>query len=307
MAWAQVGHRLRVDRNTERPSLTISPEYCGPGKCINSCDAKAECDPGGWGAQYVQSTSCPLNVCCSKHGFCGTTPEFCGNTVIPNPSCSKSGGSASQRTIAYYEGWGVTRPCDAMIPEAIPALAYSHVNFAFASVDPVTFSVVASSSGDLELMRRLTGLKALYPHLKVWVSIGGWSFNDPDQPTAWTFSDLAGSAANQRKFFDSLISFMSFYGFDGVDIDWEYPVAPERSGRPADFQNFPVMLQNLRNAFNAAGKSWGITITLPSSFFYLQRFDIVKLEKTVDWLNIMCTCLILPHVLTIIRTALTAP
>lgn len=185
-----------------------------------------------------------------------------------------------------------------MIPEAIPALAYSHVNFAFASVDPITFSVVASSSGDLELMRRLTGLKALYPHLKVWISIGGWSFNDPDQPTAWTFSDLAGSAANQRKFFDSLISFMSFYGFDGVDIDWEYPVAPERSGRPADFQNFPVMLQNLRNAFNAAGKSWGITITLPSSFFYLQRFDIVKLEKTVDWFNIMCTCLILPHVFT---------
>jgi GH18 family chitinase len=55
---------------------------------------------------------------------------------------------------------------------------------------------------------------------QVWISIGGWSMNDPDQPTATTFSDLAGSTANQQKFFASLISFMSEYGFDGVDIDW---------------------------------------------------------------------------------------
>jgi GH18 family chitinase len=111
--------------------------------------------------------------------------------------------------------------------------------------------------------------------------------NDPDQPTATTFSDLAASTANQQKFFSSLISFMSQYGFDGVDVDWEYPVAEERSGRPEDYDNYPVFLRNLKNAFQAAGKSWGVTITMPSSFWYLQHFDIVKLEPVVDWFNMM--------------------
>lgn len=47
--------------------------------------------------------------------------------------------------------------------------------------------------------------------------------NDPDQPTKRTFSELAASAAAQKTFFSSLLSFMDKYGFDGVDIDWEYP------------------------------------------------------------------------------------
>lgn len=52
------------------------------------------------------------------------------------------------------------------------------------------------------------------------ISVGGWSMNDPDQPTHATFSTLAGSSDAQSKFFSSLVQFMSTYGFDGVDIDW---------------------------------------------------------------------------------------
>ncbi|KAK3901352.1 hypothetical protein C8A05DRAFT_16453 [Staphylotrichum tortipilum] len=264
----------------------MGPDYCSPANCVNSCTAKSECDPANWGPQYAANTKCPLNVCCSKFGFCGTTPEFCGTTQIANPSCP-GGKSAIRRTIGYYEGWGVGRACDAMLPEQIPVSAYTHINFAFAMIDPVSFAVAPMSDGDVALYPRLTALKALYPNLKVWISIGGWTMNDPDQPTATTFSDLAGSTANQQKFFASLIAFMSHYGFDGVDIDWEYPVAAERSGRPADYQNYPVFLRNLRNAFQAAGKNWGVTITMPSSFWYLQHFDIVKLEPVVDWFNMM--------------------
>ena len=70
--------------------------------------------------------------------------------------------------------------------------------------------------------------------------------NDLDQPTATTFSDLAGSESAQTAFFKSLVNFMSTYGFDGVDIDWEYPVAPERGGQAADFANYVSFLKNLR-------------------------------------------------------------
>jgi len=43
---------------------------------------------------------------------------------------------------------------------------------------------------------------------------------DPGEPTATTFSDIAASSENQKAFSDSLISFMTTYGFNGVEIDW---------------------------------------------------------------------------------------
>ncbi|KAJ5951267.1 uncharacterized protein N7479_009680 [Penicillium vulpinum] len=142
-------------------------------------------------------------------------------------------------------------------------------------------------SGDVALYKRFTGLKNLYPDLQTWISIGGWSMNDPDQPTATTFSDLAGSESAQKKFFESLLSFLETYGFDGVDLDWEYPVAEERSGKAADYKNFTSFLKNLRNALASSGHKYGLTITIPSSYWYMQHFDIVEIEKTIDWFNIM--------------------
>ncbi|KAH8800155.1 hypothetical protein F5884DRAFT_904862 [Xylogone sp. PMI_703] len=262
----------------------MGPDFCAPENCVGTCDAKSECDPSGWGPTYALSEGCPLNVCCSPFGFCGTTEEFCGDTTVANPSCT---GTSVKRNIGYYEGWSNSRACDIMEPESILASAYTHLNFAFASIDPNSFEVVPASASDVALYTGITGLKRLYPFLQVWISIGGWSMNDPDQPTATTFSDLAGSASAQEAFTNSLISFMSTYGFDGVDIDWEYPVAPERSGRPEDLANYPTFLANIRSAFASAGHNWGLSITLPSSFWYLQNFDIVKLEPIVDWFNMM--------------------
>lgn len=57
--------------------------------------------------------------------------------------------------------------------------------------------------------------------------------NDPDQATATTFSDLAASSEAQQAFFASLISFMTQYGFDGVDIDWYVDVSPKNLPRQA--------------------------------------------------------------------------
>jgi len=76
------------------------------------------------------------------------------------------------------------------------------------------------SSSDPQLYSRFTALKNVNPGLQTWISIGGWSMNDPDQPTAATFSNLAGSTDAQSKFFTSVLSFLETYGFDGVDLDW---------------------------------------------------------------------------------------
>jgi hypothetical protein len=66
--------------------------------------------------------------------------------------------------------------------------------------------------------------------------------NDPDQPTATTFSDLAGSAQNQAKFFASLLSFLTTYGFDGVDIDWYILQERLRLRKLTSLGNIPVPL-----------------------------------------------------------------
>lgn len=148
-----------------------------------------------------------------------------------------------------------------MSPDQIPLGVYTHINYAFASIDPITFNIAPMDDFVGSLYKEVTALKRRSPGLEVWISIGGWSFNDPG-PTATTFSDLAGSTSAQQAFFASLISFMSSNGFDGVDLDWEYPVAPERAGRPEDLQNYPVFLKNLRAALNASGWKFGLSITL---------------------------------------------
>jgi hypothetical protein len=87
--------------------------------------------------------------------------------------------------------------------------------------------------------------------------------NDPG-PYRTTFSDLAKSTAAQDAFFESLITFMRRHNFDGVDLDWEYPVADDRGGIADDYENFVTLVRRLRERLNQTGKNYGITITLVS-------------------------------------------
>ncbi|KGO56945.1 Chitinase II [Penicillium expansum] len=171
-------------------------------------------------------------------------------------------------------------------PENIPGGVYSHINFAFATIDPETFEVKPADERDVELYTRVTDLKKGDPNLEVFIAIGGWTFNDPG-PTQTVFSDIARSVANQKKFINSLVSFMSTYDFDGMDLDWEYPEATDRNGRPEDFKNFPKFIANLRKALDHTGGRNGISITLPASYWYLQHFDVKALAKSVSFFNIM--------------------
>ena len=44
--------------------------------------------------------------------------------------------------VGYYEGWATRRLCQAYMPEDVPAGVYTHLNFAFASIDPNTYKIV---------------------------------------------------------------------------------------------------------------------------------------------------------------------
>jgi chitinase len=77
---------------------------------------------------------------------------------------------------------------------------------------------------------------------------------------------------------------MDTYGFDGVDIDWEYPQADDRGGASADTANYVALVKDMRAAF---GTKYGITVTLPTSYWYLQHFDLANMQASVDWFNVM--------------------
>ena len=145
----------------------LGPDFCGT-SCISTCDYKSECDPG-WGSKWSNKEKCPLNVCCSKFGFCGTTSDFCGNKTVNKPSCG--GSSSNKRTIGYYEGWSTTRACDGMFPEEIPAGAYTHLNYAFAFVDPSSYKIAPMATLDNELYPRFTAIKERNPGLETWISV----------------------------------------------------------------------------------------------------------------------------------------
>ncbi|KAG9251358.1 putative class V chitinase [Emericellopsis atlantica] len=256
-------------------------DYCSDDVCKNNCDAKAQCDPGDFGEDFVELEKCPLNVCCSKHGYCGTTEEFCGKKKVDRPSCSKDDSSFS-RVVGYYESWSEGRPCNRFYPEQIPKGIYTHINFAFAGIDPDTYELVPASQSDIELYERVAALKKKDSQLKVMIAVGGWTFNDPG-PTQTTFSDIARSEKAQKAFIKSVLSFMQTYDFDGLDLDWEYPQAEDRAGRDEDFENFPKFMANVKKALT----DYEVSVTLPASFWYLQHFDIKKLSKYVDFFNMM--------------------
>ncbi|KAJ5848907.1 CAZyme family GH18 [Penicillium rubens] len=208
----------------------------------------------------------------------------CGNKTVNHKTCSKD--RYLSRVVGYYEGWSTRRPCHRFWPEQIPLGVYSHINFAFATIDPETYKVLPADNRDKDLYKRIAALKTYDPNVKILIALGGWTFNDPG-PTATIFSDLAASETKQKIFFESLINFLSVHDFDGVDLDWEYPEADDRSGKPEDYKNFPTFMENLRKALDGTGGRNTLSITLPASYWYLQHFDLKELAKHVSFFNIM--------------------
>lgn len=133
----------------------------------------------------------------------------------------------------------------------------------------------------------LRDLKKKNPSLKTLISVGGWTWSN-------RFSDVAAGAATRETFANSAVEFIRTYGFDGVDLDWEYPVAGGLSGNtysPADKQNYTLLLKKVREKLDAAGtadgKKYLLTIASGASQKYANNTELSEIAKTVDWINIM--------------------
>ena len=61
-------------------------------------------------------------------------------------------------------------------------------------------------------------LRQKYPNMKIGISVGGWT-------RSGDFPKLASSDKTRKNFANNVAKFVHCYGYDFVDIDWEYPTA----------------------------------------------------------------------------------
>ncbi|PVI00005.1 glycoside hydrolase family 18 protein [Periconia macrospinosa] len=270
--------------------------HCGTDNCISNCDAKAMCGIDSADGQ----TSCGLKLCCSYYGWCGTEDVHCkdpeptiGKTpcqqgygsceIKPSPSCGKNSGTSKARRIGYYQGWNTReRLCDRVPPRQINTRGISHLLYAFAFFHPQTFEMMPMHSDDVKLYGEFTALKR--NGLQTWIAVGGWSFNDPDTATYNAYSDMVSTQSNRRSFIQSLIKFMETYGFQGADIDWEYPAEPKRGGRKEDTDNLVLLMKEMKEQF---GGRFGSSLTLAPDYWYLRGFKPAAMQNYVDWMGFM--------------------
>lgn len=179
------------------------------------------------------------------------------------------------KVIAYYGG--------KMPVELIPAEKLDVINFAFAEIDPQTGRLMISDSArDTVIFKQLVELKNRNPKLKVLISVGGWG------RSKW-FSNVANGAENRKVFAESCVAFLRNYQFDGVDVDWEFPVnggLPENIYRKKDKRNYTLLLKDLRTALDRDGQ-YLLTAAVTASPDYVKNIEPEEMARYLDWFNVM--------------------
>ncbi|KAI7816268.1 glycosyl hydrolases family 18-domain-containing protein [Gamsiella multidivaricata] len=191
--------------------------------------------------------------------------------------------------IAYYAGWAQYRGLGETtcrqrpyLPSAIPWSSLDYVMFAFAYFDDDNELYPADPS-DERLYFSINKLK-MATKTRVMISIGGWTFTHPDSRsksgTKHRFRNMVRSPKSRKAFIASCIEYCQSYGFDGVDIDYEYPAYQDRAFVTALFRE-------MREAFDAEGS--GLIISMAGAAFKdgVQGFELDKVAKYMDFLMIM--------------------
>lgn len=143
------------------------------------------------------------------------------------------------KVVCYYTNWSQYRTkIGKYVPEDIPADLCTHIIYAFGWLKKGRMSSFESNDetkdGVPGFYAKIVGLKKVNPKLKVLLAIGGWSFGTQK------FKDMSASRYARQTFIYSAINFLRKRGFDGLDMDWEYPKGSD------DKKNFVLLLKGKR-------------------------------------------------------------
>jgi chitinase len=238
------------------------------------------------------------------------------------PTETLEGPSHDKRVIGYFTEWGIYGR-DYLVAD-IPADQLTHIHYAFGMIMGDDFGLVgspyrclpppssvpgsyelavcdpwatleitsfarsvgplptweASTSGQAGNLQQLRNLKALYPHLTSLISVGGWSLSGD-------FSAMAADPDLRGAFVASAISFIDTHGFDGIDLDWEYPVVggeSDSAGVAADADNLLLLLRELREAL---GPDRPLAMALGAGPAALEALDLSAVVDELTYVTLM--------------------
>jgi chitinase len=170
---------------------------------------------------------------------------------------------------------------------AISAQKLTHINYAFARVNPLGLVELEDPDAPAHLAQ-LQALKARNRDLKIIVSVGGWG--------ADFFSDAALTDASRCRFAESAMNLLKRYALDGIDLDWEYPGQPGPGiiFRAEDKENFTLLLKTLREELDMLSDARHrrgfdrYTLTIASAGGrYFDHTQMDRLHVYLDWINVM--------------------
>jgi len=196
-----------------------------------------------------------------------------------------SSGAASRLTQLDY-AFGLVADNQCRVSDVDTAIQHT-----YSASDSVNGYADPAGPGQLRgTLHQLQELKQRYPALKIVISFGGWG-------RSGGFSSAA-EPEHLREFVRSCVdTFINGHFapgieapglFDGIDLDWEYPVEGGLSpGRPEDKQNFTAMAAEFRRQLDAVRPGLLLTAAIPAEEVLYNNFDLGGLVPFLDQFGIM--------------------
>jgi GH18 family chitinase len=204
----------------------------------------------------------------------------------------------NKQVVGYYPNWQWYRRNQLVRPQTIDYQKYTVINYAFFNpMENGTIALTDSWADENILLgpmiwwpEEMHDTTQSLPYLahqagvKVLPSIGGWTLSG-------NFPSIAADPVKRQNFVQSCVYLIQTYDFDGIDLDWEYPGYAEHNGSPADFYNFPLLLQELRSALDSLETQVGSELIITSCFnasrVRMQDIDWPNVLPLIDMVNLM--------------------
>ncbi|XP_058461006.1 chitinase-3-like protein 1 [Malaya genurostris] len=191
---------------------------------------------------------------------------------------------SGKNIVCYFGTWANYRTGDGKFTvDNIDPILCTHLIYSFFGINNDGAIAILDAwldlSDGLNFIGKFNNLKKANPALKTLAAIGGWNWGSSK------FSTVAKSSILRNNFAVQTRKFCQKYGFDGIDIDWEYPA--QRDGNPSiDKTNFVLMLKEMRIEFQKYGLLLTVAVAATANSAAIS-YDIPSVSANVDYINLM--------------------